>query len=232
MTTTPEIDLTPFGFTPTESLVYATLAQLGPTSAYGLSKKLSLARANAYQALNGLRTKGAAVLVESDPQVYRANNPDALLVMITDREMEKLDRLERQLSTPSQPSLPETQRFSSERAFREIALRSALRGPVVRCAASGAVLRALNPIWRKRAADETESEIWSVDGDVDDIQSPVSGTIPTDAHSLFQGEPVLVLTGEAAIVGRRLEGRLEGYWTSDPILTALARGTWERLTAP
>ena len=230
MATTPGVNLTPFGFTPTESLVYSALSELGPTTAYALSKRLSLARANAYQALNGLRAKGAAALIESDPQVFRASNPNALLVMITEREMEKLDRLESQLSRPPDTGVPETQPFSSERAFREIALRTALRAKSIQCVASGAVLRSLNPIWRKRAADGAGSGLWAVDDDIADIQSPVTGTVSSEAVSVFGWEPVLVLTDDAAIVGKRTARQLEGYWTSDPIFCALVRGTMARLT--
>ena len=230
MATTYSVNLTPFGFTPTESLVYSALSELGPTSAYALSKKLSLARANAYQALNGLRAKGAAALIESDPQVFRASSPDALLVMITEREMEKLDRLENQLSRPPDAGAPETQPFSSERAFREIALRTALRAKSIRCVASGALLRALNPIWRRRAADAVETRLWAVDDDIADIQSPVTGTVSSEAASVLGWEPVLVLTEDAAIVGKRTGRQLDGYWTSDPIFCALVRATIARLT--
>ncbi len=57
-----DIDLTPFGFTPTENLAYGALLDLGPSSGYAVAKELSIARANAYQALNGLVAKGAAVI--------------------------------------------------------------------------------------------------------------------------------------------------------------------------
>src|SRR5207247_107586 len=43
----PNVDLTPFGFTPTESVVYAALLQLGPSTGYGVSRATRLARANA-----------------------------------------------------------------------------------------------------------------------------------------------------------------------------------------
>src|SRR5204863_10093988 len=54
------IDLTPFGFTPTESLVYATLLKLGPATGYSVARSAHLARANAYSALEGLTARGAA----------------------------------------------------------------------------------------------------------------------------------------------------------------------------
>src|SRR2546428_4922213 len=53
-------DLTPFGFTTTESLVYRTLLHLGPATGYAVARAARLARANAYGALDGLVTRGAA----------------------------------------------------------------------------------------------------------------------------------------------------------------------------
>ena len=48
------IDLTPFGFTPTESLVYQVLLNGGPGTGYAIARSAGLARANAYSALEGL----------------------------------------------------------------------------------------------------------------------------------------------------------------------------------
>ena len=45
------IDLTPFGFTPTESLVYEVLLTGGPGTGYAVARAAGLARANAYSAL-------------------------------------------------------------------------------------------------------------------------------------------------------------------------------------
>ena len=55
--TTP-LDLTPFGYTQTENLVYSRLLQGGPASGYAVARDLLIARANAYQALRGLVAKG------------------------------------------------------------------------------------------------------------------------------------------------------------------------------
>ena len=65
------IDLSPFGFTPTETHVYSALLDRGFTSAYALAKSIGVARANVYQALNGLVSKGAAIRVSESPQVFR-----------------------------------------------------------------------------------------------------------------------------------------------------------------
>ncbi len=53
-------DLTRFGFTPTEGLVYQVLLTGGPGTGYAIARAAGLARANAYSALEGLVAKGAA----------------------------------------------------------------------------------------------------------------------------------------------------------------------------
>ena len=40
------IDLTPFGFTPTESLIYEVLLRGGPGTGYTIARAAGLARAN------------------------------------------------------------------------------------------------------------------------------------------------------------------------------------------
>src|ERR687891_554380 len=54
------VDLTPFGFTPTESLVYTALLRLGPSTGYAVARRARVARANAYAALEGLVEEGLA----------------------------------------------------------------------------------------------------------------------------------------------------------------------------
>ena len=74
------LNLMPFGFTPTESLVYGTLLRLGPSTGYAVARGSRLARANAYSALEGLVTRGAAtrtpalnVLLATDPRIRRSS---------------------------------------------------------------------------------------------------------------------------------------------------------------
>ena len=73
----PRIDLTPFGFTPTESLVYEVLLTGGPGTGYGIARSAGLARANAYSALEGLVSKGAARVDAGRPKRFRPEAPAA-----------------------------------------------------------------------------------------------------------------------------------------------------------
>src|SRR4051812_33750072 len=65
------IDLTPFGFTPTESLIYEVLLRGGPGTGYTVARAAGLARANVYAALEGLVGKGAARVGEGRPKQFR-----------------------------------------------------------------------------------------------------------------------------------------------------------------
>src|SRR5437773_1983544 len=56
-----ELDLTPFGFTATESLAYAALLRLGPSTGYAVAHATRVARANTYGALEGLVSRTAAL---------------------------------------------------------------------------------------------------------------------------------------------------------------------------
>ncbi|MBK8005037.1 MAG: hypothetical protein IPK12_14215 [Gemmatimonadetes bacterium] len=53
-----DVDLTPFGFTPTESRVYGVLLSGGPGTGYAIARNAELARANTYSALEGLVAGG------------------------------------------------------------------------------------------------------------------------------------------------------------------------------
>src|SRR5207249_7444369 len=76
------VDLTPFGFTATESVVYSALLRLGPATGYGVGRATRLARANAYAALEGLVTRGAAQRAAGRPAQYRPADPGALLARL------------------------------------------------------------------------------------------------------------------------------------------------------
>ncbi|MHC4180247.1 MAG: helix-turn-helix domain-containing protein [Planctomycetota bacterium] len=227
------INLIPFGFTPTESLAYSALLDRGPTSAYSLSKVIGVARANVYQALNGLVTKGAAAKVSDSPQVFRPTGATSLLAMVAEREAAKLDLLESQVAAHNQPGENATIAFRNERSFQELALRLAVRAPRVLCIANSSVMTGLTPIWRKRQADEAETYLWIIGTPTPDLALPVAGSLePGALRKLFAADPVLILTPEAAILGQApKDGELSGYWSSDPLWLGSIRGTVQALTA-
>ena len=60
-----KLDLTPFGFTPTESAVYEVLLSAGPGTGYAIARSAGLARANAYMT-NANATVAPAKQMTSD----------------------------------------------------------------------------------------------------------------------------------------------------------------------
>src|SRR5216117_1949180 len=92
-----ELDLTPFGFTATESLAYAALLRLGPSTGYAVAHATRVARANTYGALEGLVTRTAALRLPGRPARYRATDPAALIAQLAAEQGEALDRLSRSL---------------------------------------------------------------------------------------------------------------------------------------
>lgn len=229
-----QLDLTPFGFTPTESLAYRALTERGPQTGYGLAGALSIARANAYQALRGLVAKGAVTSTAEQPQRYRPLQPAALVALIAKREAGKLDRLEAQLAQVQDTGAAAIVPVAGERALVDLAMRTAARatGSVI-CVAPGKLLQSLAPVWHKRVADRADTRLWSV-GDETQVLLPVepAGQIPASTAMNLFGAPVLLLVApEAAVLATLTTTNPSGYWTSDPVLRATARAVVLLLTS-
>lgn len=226
------INLRPFGFTPTESLVYAALLERGFTSAYALGKSLGIARANVYQALNGLVSKAAAVQVSDKPQVFRPVGPDEILAMITTRHMALLDQLEAEVESLGSGGAPATVPFTGQREFGELALRVAARATEVTCIAVPKLLEALTPIWRKRQVDGTATQLWLVGSEECDLPVPVAGHVDEARIAKhFRASTVLLNADEGIIAGRNdAEQVPRGFWSSDPLLTGLVGAAMDALT--
>ncbi len=228
-----QLDLTPFGFTPTESLAYGALLTGGPSSGYAVAKHLAIARANAYQALNGLVAKRAATVSEGPPQQYRAVSPPALLALVTRRRAEELDALQAAVAAAGPAGAPATVAFEGERAFRDLTLRTAALtpGPVTAVAPTG-VLSASLPVWRKRAADGSPTALWSVGPEPADLPVPLAGVVEESSIREHFGHPTaLVLTPDAGLVAR-VDTEFSGFWCSHPALLGTIRAAIAALTEP
>lgn len=216
----PPVDLTPFGFTPTEAAAYSALVELGPASGYAVAKRLGIARANAYQALDGLVTKGAAALLEGTPRRYRALHPQALLTLIIEHETRKLDRLERQVTAqPPQGAEPLIE-LRGERAVREAATRAIVRadGPV-RCVGRPADLRELGPAFRARAAAGRPFTVWSV-GTAEGVSPAVIAVVEPERMAGLFASPAFLLIADGALAAT-LEPEILGYWATTPLVVGL-----------
>lgn len=87
------VSLERFGFTPTETRVYEVLLRLGSSTGYAVSKASGLARANSYQALDGLVRRGAARRSATIPARYAALAPEAVVAEIERRTKRDLEAL-------------------------------------------------------------------------------------------------------------------------------------------
>ena len=114
------LDLTPFGFTPTEGVVYKVLLRDGPGTGYAIARAAGLARANAYSALEGLTGKGAARVEAGRPKRYRPEPPAALLARIASDHGQALSRLTTELEALAAPPTPTLVEITSSRGALQL----------------------------------------------------------------------------------------------------------------
>jgi len=144
------IDLRPFGFTATESRVYAVLLELGPATGYAVARSAGLARANAYAALEGLVTRAAAARAEGRPTRYRPAAPEALLAQLGAEQGEALEQLARALRDAAGALEPDTRAVTGLRPLANLILQLVGRSETeIRGSISGELLRASLPAWRR-----------------------------------------------------------------------------------
>src|SRR5216117_120103 len=216
-----ELDLTPFGFTATESLAYAALLRLGPSTGYAVAHAARVARANTYGALEGLVGRTAALRLPGRPARYRAKDPAALIAQLAAQQGEALDRLSRSLRDAAGPSEPETRSVTGERAVANLIMQVVARaGRRAEGVLSAELLRPTLPAWRcakERAVLELRGA-----GDVPGEASAIlSGTVTGDS-------PTVLLIDEVQVVIVAGSGETTaGVWSSHPAIAALARA-WIR----
>jgi len=214
------VDLTPFGFTPTESLVYTTLLRLGPTTGYAVALASHLARANVYGALEGLVTRGAATRASATrPVRYRPTDPQALLAHLATLQGEALDRLTRALRDASHPSEPATKEVGGARAVANLILHLVARAERrVEGVLAAELWRPTLPAWRHAARHGGASVELRIAGDVPSgAEEIVSGTVAGDA-------PTVIVVDEAqAVVTAGAGDAIAGIWSSHPLIVMLAR---------
>lgn len=212
------IDLTPFGFTGTESAVYGALLELraapGATG-YAVAQVAHLARANVYAALEGLVARRAAVAVPGKPLRYRAADPASLVATLAAEQAGALDRLERALrSAPSGPTTT-VHEAAGERAAANVIMRLVARAEREVLGTVAATLwRATLPAWR-RAAARAQVRVWSAgavaaDGDL------LAGAVPATAPT------ALVIDGAIAVVASHDAGETTALWSQHPVFVTVA----------
>ena len=212
-----QIDLTPFGFTPTESHVYSTLLRLGPSTGYAVAHATRVARANAYGALEGLVSRAAAHRLSGRPARYRAADPQALLTQLAAEHGAALDRLSAALGDALAQGEPDMRSVAGMRALANVIMQLVARAERrAEGVLAAELLRPTLPAWR-RAKERAVLDL-RVAGEVPvDTGSLVAGTVSADAPT------VLLIDDAQVVVATGLAEAAAGVWTSHPAIIALAR---------
>lgn len=215
------IDLTHFGFTPTESLVYGVLLTGGPGTGYAIARLARLARANAYSALEGLVSKGAARVDGGRPKRFRPETPAALIARISTDHGLAIERLSSDLDSVAVPDTPTLVEIESGRAILQL-----ITHDVARAAGSVALLAPpdafplLAPALRRPYSSGLPLVLCAT-GAVDlgfAVVEVVSGTHP------WPGMPIIsVVDDRSAILATRQGGEVRGHWSTAPAFVAGAR---------
>jgi sugar-specific transcriptional regulator TrmB len=213
-------DLTPFGFTPTESLVYATLLRLGPSTGYAVARGARLARANAYGALEGLVSRGAATRTPPPqrPARYRPTDPQALVAQLATLQGEALDRLGRELRDMSRPGDPVTREVSGSRAVANLVMQLVARAEhSVQGIMALELWRPTLPAWR-RAGERAELTVrvrGGMPAEAPAWLQPAADDAPAATILLIDAAQLVMTTGEGDAIA--------GLWTSHPLIVLLAQ---------
>jgi sugar-specific transcriptional regulator TrmB len=223
----PRVDLTRFGFTPTESLIYEVLLTSGPGTGYAIARSAGLARANAYSALEGLVSKGAARVEGGRPRQYRPEPPTSLIARISNDQGMALDRLNTDLEAISVPGTPTVVEVESPRALLQL-----LTHDIARATRSVALLAPpdafplLAPALRRPVSSGLPVDLYST-GPVDLAFSSVE--VISEGHR-WPGMPIISVVDErSALLASRQGNDVRGHWSTAPAFVASARLALERL---
>jgi sugar-specific transcriptional regulator TrmB len=214
------IDLTPFGFTPTESLIYEVLLRGGPGTGYTVARAAGLARANVYAALEGLVVKGAARVGDGRPKQFRPEPPSTLLARLSDRQGEAMDQLSTALATLAVPETPTLVELASPRGAVQLMGHEIARATQsVELIAPPDGCLALAPQLRRAASVGVALDVAST------AAVPLGAIhVETIPDSSWPGEPVLlVIDDRAALIGSRDGDRFSGHWGTGTAFVAAAR---------
>lgn len=220
------IDLVPFGFTPTESLIYEVMLTEGPGTGYTIARAAGLARANVYAALEGLVSKGAARMEEGRPRRFRPEPPNTLLGRLADRQGEALDRLGRSLETLAAPETPTLVELASARGAVQLMGHEIARAATsVRLLAPPDGMLALGPHLRRAQATGAALLLVST-GSV-----PLGGiAVEQVAITDWPGDPVvMIVDATVAVVGARHGDKMTGHFGSGAAFVAAAGKTFDAL---
>jgi sugar-specific transcriptional regulator TrmB len=217
----PHINLTHFGFTPTESLVYEVLLTGGPGTGYAIARSAGLARANAYSALEGLVAKGAARVDPGRPKRYRPETPSALIARISTDHGLALDRLSTDLEAVSVPATPTLVEIESGRAVLQLITHDVARATVsVALLAPADAYPLLTPALRRPFSAGLPLLLCAT-GPVDLDFASVE---VIQGDRAWPGMPIIsVVDDRSAIMAARQGSDVRGHWSTAAAFVAGAR---------
>ena len=223
----PSLDLTPFGFTPTESRVYEVLLTVGPGTGYAIARSAGLARANAYGALEGLVAKGAARLDLGRPKRFRPEPPTALLARISDSQGQALERLGTALNGLNVPTTPTVVEIDSPRGVVQLLIHDIGRAThSVGLIAPAEAYPLLSPALRRAVSA----------GLAVTLASQIQVTLdfaPVHAIPIASGWPglpvVAIVDDRSALLASRNGNEVHGQWSTAATFVAAARIVFDRL---
>jgi sugar-specific transcriptional regulator TrmB len=220
------LDLTSFGFTPTESHVYEVLLTSGPGTGYAIAKAAGLARANAYSALEGLVAKGAARVEGSRPKQYRPEAPAGLIARISNNHGLAVERLSTELDAISVPTTPTVVEIESGRAVLQLITHDVARAAQsIRLLVPPDAYPLIAPALRRPVSSGIVVSLWST-GPVN-LDFATVEVVPR-GHS-WPGMPIIaVIDDRSAVVGARTGNDVGGHWSTAPAFIAAARLALER----
>jgi sugar-specific transcriptional regulator TrmB len=221
------LDLTRFGFTPTESLVYQVLLTGGPGTGYAIARSAGLARANAYSALEGLVSKGAARMEAGRPRRYRPESPAALVARISNDHGQALERLSRELEAVSVPATSTLVEIDSGRAVLQLITHDVARATTeVALLLPPDAYPLLAPALRRPFSAGVPLTLCAT-GPVELGFINVE-VVPGDDRP-WPGMPVIaVVDGHSAVIASRQGSDVKGHWSTAPSFVASARLSLER----
>ena len=221
------MDLVQFGFTPTETRVYLALLPISPATGYAVAQSAHLARANTYDALEGLAARGAVTRLPGRPVRFSALDPEALVLRLRREFTSGLDSLATALSRIQRaepgPAPPAVESISDAALFVERVAACALD-------ARSELLAVIGP-WAAAAFAALEDAHTRVSTRVLSLGTPappgaaVREVAEREIETYWGGLPVaLVADRRSAVCGVVLhDGRASGIATEHPGLIPFLR---------
>jgi sugar-specific transcriptional regulator TrmB len=221
-----DVDLTPFGFTPTESRVYEVLLSGGPGTGYAIARSAGLARANTYSALEGLVSKGAARAEPGEPRRFRAVPPAGVLARVATAQGDALDRLSRALEGFGAADSPAVVELTTPRGALQLLTQEIGRAQrTVLLAAPTEAYPLLVPALRRAVSAGLETVLLAEAP----LELPFVQVAELAADVVWPGLPLIaVMDDRSAVLAARDGMDVHGHWSSAPAFVAAALVTFDR----